>query len=353
MKLSFLRALSVFFLTPPLVFSWDHPGHRMVAELALAALPKDFPTFVHEAANVERIGFLSGEPDRWSHAPDLPLKHAHWVEHFFDIEEIPAAGLDLAKIPSFRYEFVVQFAAGRAAHPQNFPPIDPARNADRTRQWPGFLPWTMTEHYGMLKAAFASLKVYEELGSPEEIANARADIVHVMGIMAHFVGDAAQPLHTTYHFAGWVGANPQGYTTQRAIHTWIDSGLIAKVGIKYSDLASRARPAEVISLLPRTDERDPVFVAALDFLIAQNKLVEPLYQLEKSGRLGNGPQPVADEGRAFIEAQLLKGGTMLGTLWLTAWRGSRPDTYLRGVLLKRQAAATTPVPAAPAPAGVP
>ncbi|HEX2852400.1 MAG TPA: hypothetical protein VHO24_04110 [Opitutaceae bacterium] len=352
MKLSSLGALFAFVAAPALVFSWDHPGHRMVSDLALASLPKDFPAFVHEPANAERIGFLAGEPDRWSHAPDLPLKHANWPEHYFDLEEIPAAGLDPAKLPALRYDFAVQFAAGRAAHPENFAAIDPEKNVDRTRQWAGFLPWTIVEHYGMLKAAFASLKVYEELGTPSEIANARADIVHVMGLMGHFVGDSAQPLHTTYHFAGWAGGNPHGYTTQRTIHTWIDSGLIVKAGIKYSDLAPRGAPAQVISLLPRTDGRDPVFVAALDFIVAQNKFVEPLYQLEKAGKLGNGPQPVSEEGRAFVEAQLLKGGTMLGTLWLTAWRGSRPDTYLRGILLKRQSAAPAPAPST-APAGVP
>ena len=51
-------------------------------------------------------------------------------------------------------------------------------------------------------------------GTPEEIANAQADFIYVMGVMGHYVGDGSQPLHTTMYFNGWVGDNPNGYTTQ-------------------------------------------------------------------------------------------------------------------------------------------
>lgn len=332
----------------PAARAWDHPGHRMVNELALSALPADFPAFARDAAAVERIGFLAAEPDRWSHAPELPARHLHSPDHFCDLEQIPAAGLDFAKLPSFRYEFVTQFAAGRAAHAANFPAIDPARNRDQTRQWPGFLPWAITEHYGVLKAAFASLRVYEELGTPQEIANVRANIVYLMGVMGHFVGDGAQPLHTTDHFNGWVGPNPNSYTTWNGIHSWIDSGLIEKTGIKLADVQSRVSTAQPIGVTPREDGRDPIFVAVLDYLIAHQKLVEPLYRLEKEGKLGQDPAAkVAPEARVFVETQLGRGGQMLANIWITAWRTSRPDTYLRGVLLKRQAVA------APAPASNP
>ena len=208
-----------------------------------------------------------------------------------------------------------------------------------TDKLPGLLPWVVTEYYGKLKAAFSSLLAYQELGTPQEIANAQADVVYIMGTMGHFVGDLSQPLHTTVHHDGWVGPNPHGYFTGKFFHSWIDSGLIAKAGIKVSDLAPRVVPAEPLSLAVRQDARDPVFVAVLDYLIEQNKLVEPLYQLEKEGKLGRGEAPVAPEGRALIENQLHKSGELLGALWLTAWKSAPPEDFLRKQLLKRQAAA--------------
>src|SRR5258706_483831 len=41
--------------------AWDYEGHRLVNELALASLPKDFPAFVSTTAAQERIAFLAGE----------------------------------------------------------------------------------------------------------------------------------------------------------------------------------------------------------------------------------------------------------------------------------------------------
>ena len=83
-----------------------------------------------------------------------------------------------------------------------------------------------------------------------------------------------------------------------------------------------------------------MFVAVLDYLIAQNKLVEPLYQLEKASKLSHSrDEAIVPEGRAFIEGQLLTGGKMLGAIWLTAWKNAVPDTYLRTSLTKRSGGA--------------
>ncbi len=332
----------------PAAQAWDYPGHRLVNEVALAALPKDFPAFVHTPANAERIAFLAGEPDRWRNVPDLPLQQANGMDHYLDAEDIPAAGLDLAKLPSFRYDFALEFAAGRAAHSQNFPPIDPKYNRDHSREWPGFLPWAVAEQFGKLRSAFSYLKVYRELGTADEIANAEANAVYVMGVIGHFVGDSAQPLHATVHHHGWVGPNPNHYTTWRGLHQWIDGGLIAKAGISFDELAPDVRPAQAISLAARADGRDPMFVAALDFIMASNKLVEPLYRLHQDGKLGDRDQPVSAEARTFIDRQLVSGGEMLAAIWETAWKDAIEDSYLRKSLELRKAQQTGQPVGAPA-----
>jgi hypothetical protein len=323
-------------LLPSPACAWDYAGHRIVNQLALASLPREYPQFVHAVAHAERVAFLSCEPDRWRNVPDLPLTHFNGLDHYCDMESIPLAGLDWDRVPSFRYDFVAQFAAGRKANERNFPVIDPARNVDHSREWPGFAPWAITEYYGKLRSAFSYLKVYQELGTPGEIMDARANILYVMGVMGHFVGDLAQPLHTTKHFNGWSGDNPKGYTTWRGLHAWVDGGMIAKAGIKTSQLASRTVPVKPIPLVRREDGRDPMFVAVFEYLRAQHRLVEPLYQLEKTGQLGHGSQRMSAEARAFIERRLIEGGQMLGAIWLSAYRSAGADSYLRSALIKRQ-----------------
>lgn len=336
-----LLVLSAVLLAPALR-AWDYEGHRIVNQLALASLPEDFPKFVHTHGNAERIAFLAGEPDRWRNVPDLPMKQSggSWTDHFCDLEQLTDAGMDFAKVPSFRFDFVVQFAAGRAAHADKFPAVDPAKNADHTREWPGFAPWAITEYFERLRSAFSYLKVFEELGTPVEIANAQANAVYVMGVMGHYVGDCAQPLHTTVHHNGWVGENPKGYSKWPGLHSWVDGGFGAKAGITAAQLTPRATPARLIPLVAREDGRDPMFVAVLDYLLAQNKLVEPLYQLEKASKLSHSrDEAIVPEGRAFIEGQLLTGGKMLGAIWLTAWKNAVPDTFLRASLTKRSGGA--------------
>ncbi len=320
--------------------AWDYAGHRMVNRAALDSLPREFPDFVREPAVAERIMFLSGEPDRWRNVSESIMKQSggSWSDHFIDLEQLPKAGIDPQTVTSFRYDFIVSFAVGRALHADKFPAIDPEKNKDHTSEWPGFAPWAITEYYAKLKSAFSYLKAFEEAGTPEEIANAKANAVYAMGVMGHYVGDLAQPLHTTDHHNGWVGENPKGYTTARGIHSWIDGGFMGLTGIAYPDIGSRVEPAKMLAVEPRNDGRDPVFVAVMDYVLTQHAQVEPLYRMEKEGRFS---AEAADHaaGRAFIEKQLLAGGQMLGSLWVTAWRNAGPDVYLRAQLAKRQGGA--------------
>jgi hypothetical protein len=339
-------------LFSPVLRAWGEEGHRMVNELALAALPPDFPNFVRAPENATRVVYLANVPDRWRNVdPYLKQVGGAWVDHFLDIEQLPDAGLDPTKVPSMRLDFALVFAAGRIANAQKFPPVDPATNSDHTKEWPGFAPWVIAEWYHRLRSAFGYLKAYEELGgTPEEMANARADIIYAMGLMGHYVGDCAQPLHTTTHHRGWVGPNPNGYSTWTGIHSWIDSGFIIKAGVKSADLLPRVKPAQAIALGTRDDGRDPFFVVAMDYIIAQHSQVEPLYKLEKAGKLGHDDQPITPDGRAFIEARLLVGGEMLARIWVTAWKNASPDPYLRTELARRMApppATATPTKSKP------
>ena len=334
----FVLSLVTSFALPHSLQAWNYPGHRIVALSAIDSLPSDFPAWAKTPEARERIAFLSGEPDRWRNTHDYPLQQYNGLDHYIDLEDVTAAGLNIDSLTDFRYDFVGQFAAGRKAHPENFPASNEknAKNYDHTRQWCGMLPWTIAEYAAKIESAFSYLKALQEAGRPDEVANAEANIIYMMGVMSHYVGDGAQPLHATVHHHGWVGDNPNGYTTDYAIHGWIDGGFIAKAGITYEEVKPLIKEVKTLNMAPRGDHRDPVFVATIDYMKGSYILVEPLYKLEKEGKLkGEGSESA--EGRVFIKNQLVRGGEMLGSLWLTAWRHAKPDTYLHAELLKRKA----------------
>src|SRR5688572_4951792 len=189
--------------------AWDYEGHRIVNKLAIASLPKDFPIAVNAPATAERIAFLSGEPDRWRNSTNVTFKHAHAQEHYLDVDDLEPLGLTPKTASPFRYDFIAQLKSAREKHPEKFAPIDPAKNSDHTRDLIGMLPWALNEQFAKLQSAFSYLKTFEQFGgTPEEIQNARDNIIYQMGVIGHFAGDAAQPLHTTKHYNGWVGPNP-------------------------------------------------------------------------------------------------------------------------------------------------
>ncbi len=340
MKSVLLRS-SVFVVAAQLAFSvaqaWDYEGHRAINQLALSCLPTNFPAFVLDPAGQERVAFLAGEMDRWRNMQDLPLRHCNGPDHYIDIEELSLYGLKPEGLPVFRYDFVGELAVYRHAHPDKFPEIEAGRNEDHTRGLVGLLPWGIAESYAKLKSCFSYLKTYQEDGgTPDEIANAQANVVYVMGVMGHMVGDASQPLHTTIHHHGWVGANPNNYSTNSRIHSWIDGGYFAKVGgANLGELKTKLRPAQLVNLGDRPAKQEEIFQTAVLFIVAQNKLVEPVYQMEKAGKLsGNGT--VGLEGKPFLEGQLLKSGQFLGDLWFSAWQKAPADNFLKSQLARRK-----------------
>lgn len=321
--------------------AWDYEQHRMINQLALASLPTNFPAFVRTPEAVERIGFLSGEPDRWRNTPDLPLRNQNHPDHYLDIEDLDPAKLKPETVHSFRYEYAAQIAVARAQNPQDFPAIDPSRDTDRTKVLPGFLPWAITENYAKVKSQFSYLRTFQEDGRPEEVLNAEQNLIYVMGVMGHYVGDAAQPLHTTKHYNGWVGENPKGYTTTNKIHSWIDSGYLRKVGLTFEELRPKVRPAKLLWPGDSRARHDSVFPEVMAFLVEQYKQVEPLYEMEKAGQF-SGVGETGLKGKEFLTGQMLKSAQLLGDLWFTAWQQAPPDNFLKARLAERKLGEAAP-----------
>jgi len=324
--------------------AWDYDGHHAVNDLALASLPANFPAFALTPENRVRIGYLAGEADRWrnetstKNGTGLALGHASGPDHYLDLEDLKLYGLTPATLPPLRYDFVADIVKAREAHPERFPAIDPARDSDHTRELSGFLPWAITENYEKLQSGFSTLAALEKAGgTPEEIKNAKENIVYVMGVMGHFVGDASQPLHTTMYHHGWTtNNNPNHYTSAYKFHSWIDGEFFGKTGgIDVKKLAEKIHPAEKIAAAA---DPNGIFKTSVDFLVEGNQLVEPLYQLEHAGKLSEQGDAGA-EGRVFLEGQLVKSGQLLGNLWLTAWATAPEATYLEHELQRRAAPA--------------
>jgi hypothetical protein len=306
--------LCAAFATPAL--AWDGAGHRMITRVALRGLSQDMPAWLKDDPSVLAVADQAQVPDRWRGVRVAQLTHLNNPDHYLDIDDLPALGMTLRTMPRLRHEYVKQIALARAKPDFAGPPIDDKKDFAKTDEYPGFLPIAAMETYGKVVGAFKTLRMAEMLnkdGSRDaQIEAAKWNARVHLGQLSHFVGDASQPLHTTKHHHGWVGDNPNGYTTDRGIHAYIDGGVLKLHAISDADLSAKFDA-------DRQLDRDDLFGQMLTHIERSFAHMEPLYQLQKAGDLEK------DTGKTFIIERLADAASELSALIEAAWLDAAPS----------------------------
>lgn len=259
----------------------------MINRLAASALPADVPAFLRAPSALDEIEYLGPEPDRWRSPAEPELSAEQAPEHFIDLELADALG----PLPHRRLDFEARvFAAGE--RPEKI----------------GLQPWAADEVWERLKA---SMREYRHLASTgKDTRPVEQVIVFYAGWLGHYVGDAAQPLHTTVKYNGWVGPNPHGYTTAHQIH-WEFEGPFVGANIHAPQVAAKMTPLRPL--------QGDIFDDYVAYLRHSSIYVERVYQLEKvGGFVGAGTAASRD----FTAARLAAGASMLRDMIDTAWLDS-------------------------------
>lgn len=338
-----IAAWSVFVSTAQ---AWNAHGHRVITQIALDRLPAEAPGFLRNPSVVARIVEQSVEPDRWRGIRLAAINHEDNQDHYINVEDLERFGLSLGTMPRLRYEYVREMVLAAERAPERMAPYDPSQDPDRNRRFPGFLPHAIAGDYAKLASAMQTYRLLEALGDPtraHQLEQARENVVYHMGVLAHWVGDAAQPLHTTRHHHGWVGPNPMGYTTDRGFHAYIDGAIVDHHAMSFEAL--RHEPAAWDGAINPRDPW-PAIIAHIERSFAQ---VEPVYRMHRDGTLTGEP------GRELIAARLVDGGVMLTRLYAAAWEASTPTDADAAAFVRfnehRPGAATVPNGEVPKPAG--
>jgi hypothetical protein len=271
---------------------WGREGHEMINRLAAETLPKDMPDFMRSPAALDAMQYYGPEPDRWKSNAEPELSAAGSPEHYIDLEWADLIGIPL---PRRRYDYVRALAVAQKAHP----------DLDLTPEKVGLQPYVATEYYERIKAA---MRDYRGLvAEHKDTKPVEAEIVFLSGILGHFVADGSMPLHTSIKFNGWVGDNPNGYTTEHHIHAEFESVYVG-ANVTPKDIAPLI-PAQPVALADFFDDY-------VKYLRHSNTLVEKTYQLEKAGAFTGAGTP---EGKAFTDERLAAGATELRNILYTAW----------------------------------
>jgi len=279
-----LAGLVSFGFQSPMAHAWGNEGHRMINRLAASSLPADVPAFLRSPAAVNEMEYLGPEPDRWRSPAEPELAAAQALEHFIDLEPADALG----PLPHKRLDFEAKvFASGQ--RPEKI----------------GLQPWVTTEVWERLKAA---MREYRNLSAAkQDTAPVEQAIIFYAGWLGHYVGDGSMPLHVTIQYNGWVGPNPNGYTTEHRIHSLFESQFVG-ASIHLADVQAKMTPSQPLP--------GDIFDEYVAYLRHTGTYVEKVYQLEKvGGFIGNG----TDESRAFAAERLAAGASMLRDMIAAAW----------------------------------
>ena len=302
-------ALIALVSTQPL-HAWGRDGHMLINRLAAQYLPADVPAFLRTPAALDTLEYLGPEPDRWRNRAEDELSQTQAPDHFIDLEyadlaqipcspSLPGCNPDGKMLPRKRYDFIRALAAAQSAHPDL--PLAPEKV--------GLQPWQVEEVWQRLKVDFREYR--KLLAAHQNTGPVETAILFDAGWLGHYVADGSQPLHTTIQYNGWVGPNPNGYTTDHKIHSQFET-IYVTANIKPADVAPlvAASQPQVIA-----DE----WTSYLAYLHHTSTLVEKTYQLEKSGGFTGHGTP---EAKAFTEERLAAGAIELRNLINSAWAHS-------------------------------
>lgn len=303
-----LTALAALTLPVTSAGAWANSGHRMVGVAAMQSLPDDLPAFMHTSAAAMDVGEFSREPDRWKgggRTHDRDRDTAHFIDLDDDGHVLSAAGPAVTALPELRSEYERLL-----------------NEADLDVDDAGYLPYALIDGYQQLIRDFGYWRVLNALEAretdPGRQAWYRRDrerredlLLRDIGVLSHYVGDGAQPLHLSIHYNGWGDyPNPEGFTTSRQFHNLVDSWPYGRIDVAAVE-GAMAAPSDCAIPCP-ISERVPAYI------LTSLGQVPALYRLEQSGSLAAGD----DASRQFMLNRLAAGASELRDLITAAWRES-------------------------------
>jgi hypothetical protein len=286
--------------------AWEDVGHRWIGTLGVQALPPNLPAFLRTPEAARDVGEWAREPDRSrgsGRAHDQDRDPGHFADVDDDGRMLGGPALDHMPVARAEYEKQLQ-AAG-------------------TDSWKaGYLYYNLVEGWQQLVKDFAYWRA-DAYG--EKVAKDRAhkawltqdrvrrekQLIFDLGYWAHFVGDASQPLHVTYHYNGWGDfPNPKGFTDDH-IHGPFEGDFVNH-NLTFKGVKAAMRPAGTCA-----DACD-IAAKASAYLAGTHQYVDTVYQMWKDGELMDGNP----KGTAFVTERVADGAAELRDMTTFAWNAS-------------------------------
>ncbi|HVM87120.1 MAG TPA: zinc dependent phospholipase C family protein [Puia sp.] len=278
---------AIFFVSISIVFAWGSWGHQHINHAAVFALPADMRSFFYN-----HIDFITEE----AVAPDLRKyslsDRTESPRHYINLEVFAVKNMD--SLPADLQQLKMKFP-------------------DSTIQKAGSLPWYILFVQDRLTKAFK--------------AKRKSEIIFLAANLAHYIGDATMPLHTTLNHDGQL-------TNQKGIHAFFEGQLPELFGEEYNMNTGSAEyindiTKETWKLIQSSFEKADTLLA-IDRKLSQALPKEKIYKLDSGGNIiktkFNDPVHGYEYAKKYhealngmVERQIRQAIRMTANFWYTAW----------------------------------
>ncbi|WP_189398124.1 peptidylprolyl isomerase [Arenicella chitinivorans] len=309
----------------PLVWGWGERGHDVVTRVAvqnLRQMAEDNAQLVTPfLARDHMLAHLSNVPDIVWRAPYMSQqdRDSNYSTHYINLERVYSEVKAHTDVP---FE-LTQYQQD-------------ARSKGLSAVEVGTAPWRVLQLYQAMVDALSSVP---DTAADSEYEAAINEALLYAGLMSHFVGDLANPHHTTANYDGQLSG-------QKGLHGYFESdvvmylplGLSAKVSTQANQMAFQDTWFPALSDEQRAAVlRDPQ--ALIWALLADSHSYLPqLLDLDKSISLvkpsrdpkqraeRKSAKVVAQDFESFAVERLAFGSWVLARLWWLAWdEAGQPD----------------------------
>jgi len=301
-------------------YAWGERGHDLITRVAvqnLRAISDDNQALVKPF--VERnhmLGHLSNVPDIVWRAPYMTEleRQENYSTHFINLEKVYKGVATWSDLPD-DFDAYSKDALAKG----------------HTAVEVGTAPWRVSQLYNRMVQALILAGQAEDKKALEDSVN---QALLMGGLMSHFVGDLANPHHTTANYDGQLSG-------QRGLHAYFEHEVIAQLPFELSAQVAMQAKKNWLATYPKSEQKailsNPQKLVWALVANSHSRLPELLrldtqYSLleeSKSEKDRATRKPVTETARhyeAFAIERLAIGASTLSQLWVLAWQqAGAPD----------------------------
>lgn len=278
---SLLASAFIILFNSSIAGAWGRHGHEMVASVA-AILISEEPEMSFMRERAYDMGYYANAPDIvWKSDPETYKKES--PQHYFDLDVYQKTVTD-ADWNSNRVEFLKKFS--------QFPPFL------------GRAPWRISELEQKLKDVTGRL-MKSDIKEKDAHQKLQGEWMVIAGVIGHYVGDLAQPLHCTEDYDG----KGRG---QVGLHSFFEDTVVSALYPEIFPLVLQAAKKQFKEFDKKNTSLDS-FKMSLNLCKDSLGKLEQTFSLDKKTK--RDVKAAAKAYRELVIQRLALGSVYLATIW--------------------------------------